>query len=522
MKLTLFKGFLLLSFYFQITASYAQQAQNRDTVTYSLGVFQTLTQKDYLPHYIASNRFGVFDLQDNLSTLLRANAFSKFHFFQKGTLSIGIDMFSKTSFQKPVSSSVFLQQAYTGFQYDFLKLTIGKKERTVGTHAEDLSSGSLAISQNAPPLPLILLEVPEYTNVPFTKGFVQFKGTFAHGWFDDERFIDTPFLHEKTFYLRFGGKNKFNIYTGLVHFVVWGGEHPAEGKIPASFKDYLRVIAAKSAEGVPTSNNTIVGEQLNALGDNLGIYDIGTSLSLPSLDLEVYYQVPYEDWSGIRIWKNKDRLLGLTIKNKTKSIYISKLNYEYINTLYQSGPGLTDARSNDFDNFGYSYGGRDNYYNNYLYRTGWTYKGHIIGTPLFFTNERAQTYIDNFSDPDKGKFDFNIVNNRIVAHHIGLKGRVIPQLEYKLLMTTTLNYGTYGGLNGGIQEWGSRTNPNLTYEFAPPLRQHYMLLEALFKLNNNLNASIIYAMDTGELSKNIGIMLGIKWSGDTLINLDKP
>jgi hypothetical protein len=49
-----------------------------------------------------------------------------------------------------------------------------------------------------------------------------------------------------------------------------------------------------------------------------------------------------------------------------------------------------------------------------------------------------------------------------------------------------------------------------------------MLLEAIFKVKNNLNASLSYAMDTGELSKNIGFMLGIKWSGGTFVNLDKP
>ncbi|MDF9801081.1 hypothetical protein OKW21_006344 [Catalinimonas alkaloidigena] len=520
MKLTIFRGFLLFLLCYQaITTGYAQQ--HKDTIAYSLDFFQTLSQKDYLPHYLASNRFGIFDLQDSRATLLRAATFTEQQLFKKGGFSLGLDAIYKASYQSSPVSSVFLQQAYGAFQYDFLKLTIGKKERTVGTHAEDLSSGSLAISQNASPLPQILLEVPEYTNVPFTKSFLQFKGSFAHGWFKDERFISKPFLHEKTFYLRFGGNKKFNVYTGLVHFVLWGGEHPTEGKIPASFRDFLRVIAAKSAEGVPATNNNIVGEQLNALGDNLGIYDIGASLSLRALDFEAYYQVPYEDWSGSRIWKNKDRLLGLVIKNKSESLYLTKINYEYINTLYQSGPGLTDARPNDFDNFGYSYGGRDNYYNNYLYRTGWTHKGHILGTPLFFTNQRAQTYIKDFSDPDEGKFDFNIVNNRIIAHHIGLKGRVIPQLEYKLLMTTTLNYGTYGGLNGGIQEWGSRTNPDLTYEFVPPLRQHYMLLESVFKINDKLKTSITYTMEAGELSKNMGVMFGIKWSSGTFIKLNK-
>ncbi|WKN33471.1 capsule assembly Wzi family protein [Porifericola rhodea] len=515
MKLTTFSFILTILFYCQSTTALSQNHQ--DTITYSLTALQLL-QKNHVPHYMVSNRHGILNLQDSRATLLRANLSVGYQLFKKGHLSFGADAIYKANYQHKLSSSIFIQQGYATFQYDFLKLIIGKKERTVGTHANDLSSGSLAISQNAAPIPQILLEVPQYTSVPFTKGYLQFKGTYAHAWLNDQRFIDDSFLHEKSLYVRLG-KFKFKPYAGLVHFVIWGGQHPTAGEVPSSFRDYLRVITSSSGEGISSNGNPIFGEQLNALGDNLGILDVGANLSLKSLKLQLYYQKPYEDRSGTRFLKNRDGLLGLSVHNNNAgSAFISKLNYEYVNTLYQSGPGLTDPRPNDYGNFGYKYGGRDNYYNNYLYRSGWTYKSHILGTPLFFTKERTQTYIKDFSDPDSNKFDFNIVNNRVVAHHIGFGGRLIPQLEYKLLATTTLNYGTYGGQNGGIQKWESRTNPDYIYEFSPPLRQNYLLLETTFKVNQTLKISMIYTMDTGELSENKGLMLGIKWSGSTFIN----
>lgn len=491
----------------------AYSQQNQDTVEYSVEALQSLAQEEYSPHYIISNRFGIIDLNEKNATILRARAFSSHQLFRKGTLFLGADAIFKATFQNPHNSSVFVQQGYAAFQYDFLKLTLGKTERTVGTHAEDLSTGSLAISRNARPFPQILLSVPEYTNIPFTKGWVQFKGTFAHAWLNDERYIDNPFLHEKSLYFKVGAKYKFNIYGGLVHFVVWGGEHPSVGKISSSFRDYLRMITASSAEGIPEDNNPIIGEQLNALGDHLGIFDVGGNLKTNLFDVQVYHQMPYEDFSGTQLKRNRDRLLGIHIKENKSIKYVEELVYEYMNTTYQSGPGLTDRRTNDFDNFGYKYGGRDNYYNNYLYRTGWTYKEQILGTPLFFTETRARTYIPGFTDPDKNRFNFYIVNNRVIAHHIGLKGRVIPQLEYKLLTTTTLNYGTYGGINGGIQEWGSRTNPNQPYAFKPALRQYYFLLETTFYMQNDLSLTISGALDTGEITSNTGVMIGIIWKG---------
>jgi hypothetical protein len=386
-------------------------------------------------------------------------------------------------------------------------------ERTLGTTAGELSSGSLALSQNARPMPMLLLSVPEYTNVPFTKGYLQFKGTYAHGWFGEGRFMSDALMHEKSFYLR-GGSKKIKAYAGLVHLVVWGGEHPTFGKAPISARDYFRVISSSAGVNLaPDGGNPIFGEQINVLGDNLGVFDFGINASLKHADVKFYYQIPYEDWSGTRFWKNRDQLVGISLKNKTDFPFITAFSYEYLNTKYQSGPGFTDPQANDpYDNFGYDYGGRDNYYNNYLYRSGWTFQDRILGTPLFFTKARMQNYMPGFTDPDINRFDFNIINNRIVAHHLGIKGRINPQIEYKFLATFSRNHGTYGGLNGGIGEWGSITDPDLEYAFKPALRQNYFLLEAslpLFKDKAQFSTSL--SLDRGELSDNFGVMFGLRW-----------
>lgn len=494
-----------------------------DTVSMDISLNQTLSSQAYLPHYLAANRYGVLNFADDGASWLSVRSVGRYSLLENLELFGGLEAIAQAGIDGADAYDAFVQQAYTGIKFHFLQFTAGRMERTLGTNADELSSGSLALSRNARPMPMLLLSVPEYTDVPFTKGYLQFKGTYAHGWFGEERFMSNALLHEKSLYLR-GGSKKVKAYAGLVHMVVWGGEHPTFGKAPVSAEDYFRVITSSSGVNITSDGrNPFTGEQQNVLGDNLGIFDAGAYVSLDFADILFYHQIPYEDWSGTRFWKNRDQLTGISLTNKTNFPYITGFNYEYLNTKYQSGPGFTDPQANDpYDNFGYGYGGRDNYYNNYLYRSGWTFQDRILGTPLFFTKDRVQNYIPGFTDPDINRFDFNIINNRVAAHHFGINGRINTQVEYIFLATFSRNYGTYGGLNGGIGEWGSITNPDLEYEFNPPLAQNYLLLNVttpLFLPSLKLSTSL--ALDRGALSNNSGIMIGIQWQNDWALKPEK-
>ena len=148
-----------------------------------------------------------------------------------------------------------------------------------------------------------------------------------------------------------------------------------------------------------------------------------------------------------------------------------------------------------------------------LYKTGWTYQDRIIGTPLFFTKSRTRLYVPGFVEPDQDNFDFNVVNNRVVAHHVGIEG-YLRQAQYKLLSTFTRNYGTYGGLNNGIRYWGSIENPDAEYAFKPAQRQAYFLLEVAshpFSQQWSLLTSV--AWDVGQLTNNVGILIGLRREG---------
>ena len=104
---------------------------------------------------------------------------------------------------------------------------------------------------------------------------------------------------------------------------------------------------------------------------------------------------------------NRDKCIP--IKDKLNRLFIDKINIEFIYTLNQSGS--KEVSENTY--------GWDDYYNHYIYLSGWTNKGRSIGTPfaVLGTNE-ARKYV-------------HIENNRIKVIHLGISGKVHSKISYK-------------------------------------------------------------------------------------------
>ncbi len=506
--LTLLKRYFLP--FFLIIGIYIQQipanAQFIDSISYQAETIFTGSPKQYQPFWILSDRYGIFDDQQ-FNGLVRAGVAAPYRKAKKFGIAFGIDFLGKPNFNNGLKKSILPQQGYVKVKYGILELRAGREETTMGTHTPSLSTGSLAISRNARPLPMIVLAVPNYSNIPFTKGYLQFKGNFGHGWFEKDRDTANPYLHLKSFYLKAGGKLPVNVYAGIIHYAMWGGKHPSGTKIPRNFREYLNVLV-----GSGSTDSTFRGEKINALGNHLGIVDFGVNINLKDFKILVYNQSPFEDKSGVTFRQGyRDRLLGINMRTIKPYSLIKNILYEYVYTKYQSSPGLPNRRLDMDTNYGFPYDGRDDYYNNYLYHSGWTYMGKILGTPLFMTKDRAELFLDNLNS-----FDKNIVNNRIVAHHLGIEGFATKTLHYRLLATFTRNFGTYAGLNNGIREWLTKSPDfeQYLYAFKKPLNQSYFMIEALTKLpaKTNLELNTTLAFDAGQIYNGLGLLVGLKWT----------
>ena len=237
-------------------------------------------------------------------------------------------------------------------------LKIGKYYRDFSNYFnDDLSSGHFLISRNSSPMPKIGI-VSNKTFKKFKK--LDFDYGIAHGQFKkDDFYLEAPFLHEKFLYMNIDLKQNKKLSIGIVHEAIWAGETQELGKLPSSFKDYLKVFI--SADGP-----LLEGEpHPNALGSHVGIWDFNFNKKYEGdRSLKLYYQHYFEDTSSLRFANKTDGLWGAELIN-----FLPKTNFliEYINT------------KNAWSDPPYQ---RDYYYWNYQYKLGWSYENNALGNPL--------------------------------------------------------------------------------------------------------------------------------------------
>jgi hypothetical protein len=345
-------------------------------------------------------------------------------------------------------------------------------------------------------------------------------------------------LHEKFAYARLGNL-KFQPYAGLIHSALMGGTRTDGKELSVDFW-------ATFKGGGNVSEN-----EYNAMGAHMGLWDFGVCFPVNEWEGHVYFQKPFGDGSGMRIWdgQNKDYYLGFLLQTEEKQ-KISGVSLELIKTDYQSGPGTPDpvepetgqwwlieeALIPDVSQFmleqfgipttetqnwtlgdltcyleeawnrGNKFGGRDDYMNNGQYYSGWTYHGRIMGTPLYHTNEQFEKYAPGYDYNNRVK----ILNNRVNGFHIGLEGYMIPSVFYRFKSTFTMNYGQYGEEYQGRGSWVETED----YFFKGGKKQAYTSLELNWMppKKKNLAFNVAVGYDFGQLYRSFGGRLGIVYT----------
>ena len=464
----------------QLTA----KCQFLDSLQVKAGTSGTAASKGYQPLWLEANRFGtITDQQYDFSThvkITNANRvgapITMYDTDDKGLyFDYGIDVYNNDHARK-----TFFEQAFIRARYKNMTLSAGRFEQIIGEVDHDLSSGSLGTSGNALPIPKINFAI-DYTNVPLTNGWLQFKGMISHGWMGQDQFIKSAYLHEKNFYLRLG-KGKFKLYGGIQHYAVWGGERPGSFTLDNSLSAFLKVFTVQSGDDGSQGNNPLP----NRPGDQRGVIEGGAEWEDDNLKVQLNSQTPFDTGQGITP-KNIDRLLSLNIINKKEDAIWKKLVLEFIYT----------KQMNDF----YAIQFRESYYNNGVYRTGWEYNDRIIGTPLFINRQRGQDY---FSDVKPYDWNAptntiqplsNIISNRVVGGHVGAIFAITENIRSKNMLTYTNNYGNYND-----------------FHFNQHLSQAYTMQEVSWRLpKSQLSLTGTLAYDFGDLSSNFGSMIGLNW-----------
>jgi hypothetical protein len=298
---------------------------------------------------------------------------------------------------------------YLSFKNNWIKATLGSKQREQVLEGLSISNQNFLWSWNARPMPGLILEAND--PIKLTETFSIDWG-IAHYSLNDDRYVENTRVHYKRLGLivTFNKKNKLK--AQIQHFAQWAGTSPTYGDLNDDFSAFIDVfIAAKSPE--TTSDE----ETPNALGNHMGSFLLDYELSTDFGSFSIYHEHPFEDGSGTR-WANfPDGVWGVFYTPNDQS-FLSNILYEYIDTSDQSG--LTGGS------------GIDNYFHNNLYRSGWTYEGNIIGVPLIIADRSI--VIDDNTSP--------IIGNKSSSHHFAAKGS-IKNINWMIKSTYTNNQGTF-------------------------------------------------------------------------------
>lgn len=364
-------------------------------------------------------------------------------------------------------SSIILEQLYGEVRWKHLVLTGGAKQFPSELRDNQLSSGAQTLGINARPIPQGRIALDDWWTIPFTRQWISFKGHFAFGIMTDANWEETfvgssgnkynrwTRYHEKAGYLRIGkvGERPFSVIVGLEMGAQFGGtlynyygndqtgyRGNSTTKLISNPKSYFNAFIPGGGDTDETKFKNAEGNQvgswlmrLNWEGEN---YSIGLYGDHYFEDHSSMFQLDYNGYGEGENWDTKqdfkfflydfkDGQLGLDVHLK-KFRYLHGLVVEYMNTTYQSGPIYHDRNQGNSDHLG----GCDDYYNHSTL-PGWQHWGQAIGNPLY----RSPLYnTDGY---------INFEYNRFRALHGGINGSIIDGLDYRILGTRQVSFGTY-------------------------------------------------------------------------------
>ncbi len=450
-----------------LLASLSQHASAQIKTTVDLvGV---LSSGDQTPFWFQSNRNGMYS-SDGSQLLSRFQAYGSENINQNIRILYGADLVARPG----VESSIWFNQGFLKLQAFGIELSAGRFHNYSPIHNERLGMGSLGVSGNSTAIPQVRLGLKDWTPIPFTNQFIQIKANISHGWLGSNRVTDDVLYHEKVGHARFGGKFPLNLYGGLAHYVVWGGNNnPRFGDLPSSRKDYWRVFFATGGDDTAPP-----GEQDFMLGDHLGAWDFGFFLELDDVNIKAYRQFPLETKDNLKFKSPQDALTGLSITfDENFGLPVKEIVYEFLYTKWQDGNIRDNTGPDSRDDFR----GNENYYNHTIYLTGWVYEGRTIGNALFTPR------LDNQG----------VSNNRIVAHHVGLT-TAIWNMNFTTRGTFSRNSGTWiRPFETPRNQWSFSTGVESPFSYRN--QQYTLITEAAF--------------DNGSLvGDQFGLLIGIRWT----------
>ena len=416
----------------------ALQAQTPWKGSYGVESSVVAFNGDVAPIWLTGNRNGMLAV-DRQSAYLRADAGVQKAWRNDWNLAAGLSLAGGVhTFHK-----VWVQQAFADLNWRGLQLSLGAKERTGFPLEKDLqlSSGMMVEGANAKPIPQLRFSVNRWLDVPFTRGWLGFKGHLAYGWFTDgswqeefaapgQTLAKEVLYHSKSAALKVGKEEVFpwTLEIGITDAAQFGGKQYKKledgsleelHRYPQGLKECWKVLFP-----VQESDST------NVIGNHVGSWTGAITYHGQGWKARVYLEHYFEDHSQMFMeygfWK--DGQLGVEV-TFPKNRWVDKLLWEGLNTTDQSGPILYVGEAGKWSDIQIS--GSDSYFNHGQYGA-WQHGGMGLTSPLV----PGPAY--------NGDGSIIYKSSRVRANHLACSGTPHPEWNYRLLASYVRHWGTYG------------------------------------------------------------------------------
>ncbi|HEY6899419.1 MAG TPA: capsule assembly Wzi family protein [Puia sp.] len=372
-------------------------------------------------------------------------------------------------------------EAYLKVRWSIFQLRAGRYRQITGLVDSTLSSGSFTVSGNALPIPSIEGSIPDWWSLPVFNGLFAIKGNFSHGWLGNQAVQDSTliryyptYFHQSSLYGRLGRPDwAFKLYAGFSHEAFWGSEKAHDPKFGLSpWKTFQYVALGKTYRG-------------SKIGNHLGSIDIGGEYETGNVRIFLYHQFFYDVGALAHLANLNDGLTGLSLTNKQEDdgyFHWNKIVFELFYSKDQAGyPWSKRTPSGDED-----------YYNNFLYADGWSYKGQGLGNPFI-----TPAYTTRTGLPKQPADYFN--NNRVVALYAAFD---CSFGDYGLTTrwSWSQNFGTFG-----TSPWGYSTGSRFVpprFGLFPQSNQVSGYLELTRTFSDGWRAGVAGGLDNGRLFNN--------------------
>lgn len=426
------KLFILLLLFFQ--KGFAQQFFKRTQIQTTMGTI--ISSDSITPFLLRSNQYGLVPSKSGIGylNLSLKKEYDSLYTNKRKLQKFGYGYSLETHFNFGKSNQMLLPVGFVKVRYGAFEIYGGRRREIQGLVDTTNTMGSYIWSGNALPMPKVEISIPNYTPI-MKNGLLSIKGNFAHGWFGKGDSVQNVWLHQKSFYTRIGKPTwKFHLFGGFNHQVQWGG-YPTNPfydeiskqtitKFGSNFESFFKIVTGvrlnKDGIGLDNQPGVPSNEAGNRAGNHLGTLDFGIISNFSNTTVFVYKQSIYEDGSLFYLSNIVDGLYGFSVDRK--SSFINKVLFEFFYSLNQGG-----------DAFEYQpeLRGRDNYFNNSLYRDNWTYRNMEIGIPLIVLNT-------NFNNKSRNSYLLNRARAYNLNFHYSLK-----KINIRTQIIYSTNFGTY-------------------------------------------------------------------------------